>query len=54
MKTRKDNLEKLFKKMQAYQGDVIAADPEKPLPDGWRTLENSDISRWVFDFYNKL
>ncbi|KAG8195803.1 hypothetical protein JTE90_004806 [Oedothorax gibbosus] len=45
LKARKDNLEKLFKKMQQYQGDVIAADPEKPLPDGWRTLENSDISR---------
>ncbi|XP_051786507.1 transcription elongation factor SPT6 [Erpetoichthys calabaricus] len=45
LKTRKQNLMRLFQKMQAYQYEQISADPDKPLADGIRPLDTADIER---------
>ncbi|XP_078278695.1 transcription elongation factor SPT6 [Rhinoraja longicauda] len=45
LKTRKENLARLFQKMQAYQYEQISADPDKPLADGVRALDTADIDR---------
>uniref|UniRef100_A0A4W5LS31 Transcription elongation factor SPT6 n=1 Tax=Hucho hucho TaxID=62062 RepID=A0A4W5LS31_9TELE len=43
LKTRKQNLRRLFQKMQGYQFEQISADPDKPLADGIRPLDTSDL-----------
>ncbi|XP_055514099.1 transcription elongation factor SPT6 isoform X2 [Leucoraja erinacea] len=45
LKTRKENLNRLFQKMQAYQYEQISADPDKPLADGVRALDTADLER---------
>ncbi|XP_010894715.3 transcription elongation factor SPT6 [Esox lucius] len=45
LKTRKQNLRRLFQKMQKYQFEQISADPDKPLADGIRPLDTSDLER---------
>ncbi|XP_023646777.1 transcription elongation factor SPT6 isoform X1 [Paramormyrops kingsleyae] len=45
LKTRKQNLTRLFQKMQAFQFEQISADPDKPLADGIRPLDTSDMER---------
>ncbi|XP_074468063.1 transcription elongation factor SPT6 [Sebastes fasciatus] len=45
LKTRKQNLTRLFRKMQSYQFEQISADPDKPLADGIRPLDTADIER---------
>ncbi|XP_053313046.1 transcription elongation factor SPT6 [Spea bombifrons] len=45
LKMRKQNLIRLFQKMQAYQYEQISADPDKPLADGIRPLDTADMER---------
>ncbi|CAL8352830.1 unnamed protein product [Lota lota] len=45
LKTRKQNLKRLFHRMQAFQFEWISADPDKPLSDGVRPLDTADIDR---------
>uniref|UniRef100_G3QB56 SPT6 homolog, histone chaperone and transcription elongation factor n=1 Tax=Gasterosteus aculeatus aculeatus TaxID=481459 RepID=G3QB56_GASAC len=45
LKTRKQNLTRLFRKMQSYQYEQISADPDKPLADGIRPLDTADMER---------
>ncbi|MGH0177772.1 UNVERIFIED_CONTAM: hypothetical protein FKN15_076140, partial [Acipenser sinensis] len=45
LKTRKQNLTRLFQKMQAFQFEQISADPDKPLADGIRPLDTADLER---------
>uniref|UniRef100_A0A8C6KXY1 SPT6 homolog, histone chaperone and transcription elongation factor n=1 Tax=Nothobranchius furzeri TaxID=105023 RepID=A0A8C6KXY1_NOTFU len=45
LKTRKQNLTRLFQKMQSYQYEQISADPDKPLADGIRPLDTADMER---------
>ncbi|GFR31977.1 transcription elongation factor SPT6 [Trichonephila clavata] len=45
LRIRKNNLGKLFENMQQYQCDAVMADPDKPVSEGLRTLEHSDILR---------
>uniref|UniRef100_A0A668VNX6 Transcription elongation factor spt6 n=1 Tax=Oreochromis aureus TaxID=47969 RepID=A0A668VNX6_OREAU len=45
LKTRKQNLTRLFQKMQSYQFEQISADPDKPLADGIRPLDTTDMER---------
>ncbi|GIX89466.1 transcription elongation factor SPT6 [Caerostris darwini] len=45
LRNRKKNLSKLFEKMQEYQCDIVMSDPDKPITEGMRTLEHSDILR---------
>ncbi|MBN3299776.1 SPT6H factor, partial [Amia calva] len=45
LKTRKQNLTRLFHKMQAFQFEQISADPDKPLADGIRPLDTADMER---------
>ncbi|CAB1348966.1 unnamed protein product [Coregonus sp. 'balchen'] len=53
LKTRKQNLRRLFQKMQGYQFEQISADPDKPLSDGIRPLDTSDLeSDELSDVYN--
>lgn len=47
LKTRKQNLTRLFQKMQSYQFEQISADPDKPLADGIRPLDTADMERYV-------
>lgn len=46
LKTRKQNLNRLFQKMQSYQYEQISADPDKPLADGIRVLDTADMERY--------
>ncbi|XP_015684982.1 transcription elongation factor SPT6-like, partial [Protobothrops mucrosquamatus] len=46
LKIRKQNLTRLFEKMQAYQYEQISADPDKPLADGIRALDTTDMESW--------
>lgn len=46
LKTRKQNLTRLFQKMQSYQFEQISADPDKPLADGIRPLDTADMERY--------
>lgn len=48
LKTRKQNLTRLFQKMQSYQFEQISADPDKPLADGIRPLDTADMERYGF------
>nr|XP_014354517.1 PREDICTED: transcription elongation factor SPT6 isoform X2 [Latimeria chalumnae] len=45
LRSRKQNLTRLFHKMQAYQYEQISADPDKPLADGIRPLDTTDLER---------
>ncbi|XP_071501070.1 transcription elongation factor SPT6-like [Diadema antillarum] len=47
LKTRKENLRKLFEKMQTYQFDTVMKDQEfdAELPEDFRALSNQDIER---------
>uniref|UniRef100_A0A8B9HYD8 SPT6 homolog, histone chaperone and transcription elongation factor n=1 Tax=Astyanax mexicanus TaxID=7994 RepID=A0A8B9HYD8_ASTMX len=45
LKTRKQNLTRLFQKMQSYQFEQISADPDKPLADAVRPLDTADMER---------
>ncbi|XP_022244486.1 transcription elongation factor SPT6-like [Limulus polyphemus] len=45
LKTRKNNLKRLFHKMQQYQCDEVMKDPEKPLAESLRPLDDSDFDR---------
>ncbi|KAF4012148.1 hypothetical protein G4228_003879 [Cervus hanglu yarkandensis] len=45
LRIRKENLTRLFEKMQAYQYEQISADPDKPLADGIRALDTTDMER---------
>ncbi|KAM4627878.1 transcription elongation factor SPT6-like [Polymixia lowei] len=45
LKTRKQNLTRLFQRMQAFQFEQISADPDKPLSDGIRPLDTTDLER---------
>lgn len=42
---RKANMKKLVLDMQRYQGDLIIADPDAPLPEGARIIGDADIER---------
>lgn len=48
LKTRKQNLTRLFQKMQSFQFEQISADPDKPLADGIRPLDTADMERYVW------
>ena len=45
LQTRKANLARLFRNMQAYQTDQIMKDPDSPLPEGYRLINDVDIER---------
>ncbi|CAB1315856.1 unnamed protein product, partial [Coregonus sp. 'balchen'] len=45
LKSRKQNLTRLFRRMQGYQYEQISADPDKPLADGVRPLDTADMER---------
>lgn len=45
LRQRKNNLARLFEKMQQYQCDEVMKDVDKPLVEGFRSLENTDIQR---------
>lgn len=45
LKTKKNNLKRLFEKMQQYQCDEVMKDPDKPLAEGLRPLEDNDFYR---------
>lgn len=45
LRLRKQNLMRLFQKMQAYQYEQISADPDKPLADEIRPLDIADMER---------
>ncbi|KAM4046625.1 transcription elongation factor SPT6 [Anomaloglossus baeobatrachus] len=45
LRLRRENLLRLFQKMQAYQYEQISADPDKPLADEVRPLDTSDMER---------
>ncbi|XP_071770742.1 transcription elongation factor SPT6-like [Centroberyx gerrardi] len=45
LKTRKQNLTRLFQRMQSFQFEQISADPDKPLSDGIRPLDTADLER---------
>uniref|UniRef100_A0AAZ3PCN5 Transcription elongation factor SPT6 n=1 Tax=Oncorhynchus tshawytscha TaxID=74940 RepID=A0AAZ3PCN5_ONCTS len=45
LKSRKQNLTRLFRRMQSHQYEQISADPDKPLADGIRPLDTADMER---------
>lgn len=45
LRTRKQNLTRLFQRMQSYQFEQISADPDKPLADAIRPLDTADMER---------
>ncbi|XP_056634239.1 transcription elongation factor SPT6 [Diorhabda sublineata] len=45
LKSRKENLLKLFEKMRSYQMDHVFKDPDAPIPENIRILCDSDIER---------
>lgn len=45
LQQRKVNMKKLLADMQKYQGDLIMADPDAPLPEGARIISSTDIER---------
>ncbi|XP_077150467.1 transcription elongation factor SPT6 [Ranitomeya variabilis] len=45
LRLRRQNLLRLFQKMQAYQYEQISADPDKPLSDEVRPLDTTDMER---------
>lgn len=48
LKTRKQNLTRLFQRMQSYQFEQISADPDKPLADSTRPLDTADMERYEY------
>ncbi len=48
LKTRKQNLTRLFRRMQSYQFEQISADPDKPLADSTRPLDTADMERYKY------
>ncbi|XP_054723966.1 LOW QUALITY PROTEIN: transcription elongation factor SPT6-like [Uloborus diversus] len=45
LRSRKQNLQRLFERMQQYQCDVVMADPDKPIAEDLRALDAGDIYR---------
>ena len=45
LQSRKANLSKLFRNMQTYQTEQIMRDPDAPLPEGIRLINDVDIER---------
>jgi transcription elongation factor SPT6 len=45
LNTRKKNLKRLFEQMQTYQYNKLKEDPEKPLDEDERILEQDDIEK---------
>ena len=45
LQQRKNMLKKLYTNMQTYQGEVIMADPDAPLPEGIKIIDNDDIKK---------
>ncbi|XP_022911236.2 transcription elongation factor SPT6 isoform X1 [Onthophagus taurus] len=45
LKSRKENLLKLFEKMRSYQIDQLTKDPDAPIPESVRVMKESDIER---------
>ncbi|CAG9861207.1 unnamed protein product [Phyllotreta striolata] len=45
LKSRKENLLKLFDKMRHYQLDQLIKNPDAPIPDNVRVMKDSDIER---------
>ena len=51
LQQRKQNLSKLFKKMQQWQFEKVREEPDKALTEDYRTLEEDDIDRLHFVCY---
>ena len=47
LQNRKENLVRLFEKMQSYQADQILADPDKPLGKSITSIASSPIDRLI-------
>ncbi|XP_054155049.1 transcription elongation factor SPT6-like [Oppia nitens] len=47
LQTRKSNLSQLYRNMQAYQTEQIMKDPDAPLPEGMRLINDVDIERLI-------
>merc|ERR1712130_777413 len=45
LQSRKKNTRRLMEKMQTYQGDSQMAEPDAPLPDGFKILGQEDLDR---------
>nr|XP_023025243.1 transcription elongation factor SPT6 isoform X1 [Leptinotarsa decemlineata]XP_023025244.1 transcription elongation factor SPT6 isoform X2 [Leptinotarsa decemlineata] len=45
LKTRKENMLRLFEKMRSYQLDILMKDPDAPIPDNVRVMKDSDIEQ---------
>jgi len=45
LQARKKNVRRLIEKMQAYQGDSMMAEPDAPLPEGFKVLNQEDLDR---------
>jgi transcription elongation factor SPT6 len=45
LQSRKRNMNKLFRNMQTYQTEQIMKDPDAPLPEGIRLINDNDIER---------
>ncbi|CAH0563642.1 unnamed protein product [Brassicogethes aeneus] len=45
LKSRKENLMKLFDKMRSYQLDELMKNPDAPIPDTVRVMKDSDMER---------
>ena len=43
LQQRKKNVRKLMEKMQSYQGELILENPEAPLPEGLKLVEQTDL-----------
>ena len=45
MATRKQNMKRLFEQMQEFQFEKMRENPDKPLDDAFRALDQEDIER---------
>ena len=45
LNTRKKNLKRLFEQMQTYQYNKLKEDPDKPLDEDERILEQDDVEK---------
>merc|ERR1711892_866083 len=45
LQNRKRNVKRLMEKMQTYQGDSLMAEPDAPLPEGFKVLGQEDLDR---------
>lgn len=43
LQQRKRNVRKLMEKMQSYQGDTLLENPDAPLPEGLKLVEQTDL-----------